>query len=78
MALREAQRAIKSRRHTSHPFYWAGFVVVGDGSLGVRLERNASGRVSPVWLVVAGAGVLAAGVVFTLCRKKSKESEPVA
>jgi CHAT domain-containing protein len=31
-ALRAAQLAVRSNHRTSHPFYWAGFVVVGDGS----------------------------------------------
>jgi CHAT domain-containing protein len=31
-ALRRAQRALMDQRDTSHPYYWAGFAVVGDGS----------------------------------------------
>jgi CHAT domain-containing protein len=38
-ALRHAQLELRARRGTSHPFFWAGFVVIGDGERTVRLER---------------------------------------
>ena len=31
-ALRVAQRALMDERDTSHPYYWSGFAVVGDGA----------------------------------------------
>lgn len=31
-ALRQAQRALMDERDTSHPYYWSGFAVVGDGT----------------------------------------------
>ena len=31
-ALRQAQRALMDERDTSHPYYWSGFAVVGDGA----------------------------------------------
>lgn len=31
-ALRQAQLALMDARDTSHPYYWSGFAVVGDGS----------------------------------------------
>ncbi|HST35795.1 MAG TPA: CHAT domain-containing tetratricopeptide repeat protein [Allosphingosinicella sp.] len=31
-ALRAAQRALMDDRETSHPYYWSGFAVVGDGA----------------------------------------------
>jgi CHAT domain-containing protein len=34
-ALRSAQRALMDDPDTSHPFYWSGFAVVGDGSVPV-------------------------------------------
>ncbi|MCK4773989.1 MAG: CHAT domain-containing protein, partial [Candidatus Krumholzibacteria bacterium] len=37
LALKAAQNAIRGRRNTEHPFYWAGFVVVGNGNMTVRL-----------------------------------------
>jgi len=32
-ALRAAQRALMDDRDTSHPYYWSGFAVVGDGAV---------------------------------------------
>ena len=40
-ALRQAQRALMDEADTSHPFYWSGFAVVGDGA--VPVIRPASG-----------------------------------
>lgn len=31
-ALRQAQNRLMSRPETSHPYYWAGFAIVGDGA----------------------------------------------
>jgi CHAT domain-containing protein len=31
-ALRRAQRALMDDPMTSHPYYWSGFAVVGDGA----------------------------------------------
>jgi tetratricopeptide (TPR) repeat protein len=76
-ALREAQIAIRSRRGTRHPFYWAGFVAVGDGNAHVRLEPKQADGFNPCWLVVAGAMVLA-GAVIWFQRKKFKKSEQPA
>ena len=30
-ALRRAQTALRARKETAHPFFWAPFVLVGDG-----------------------------------------------
>ena len=34
-ALRRAQRALMDDAATSHPYYWSGFAVVGDGAVPV-------------------------------------------
>ena len=39
-ALREAQRHMSELPGYSHPFYWAGFILVGDGAVGVPLVRK--------------------------------------
>jgi tetratricopeptide (TPR) repeat protein len=39
-ALRLAKEEIRKDPGTGHPFYWAGFVVVGDGSLEVDIHRS--------------------------------------
>jgi tetratricopeptide (TPR) repeat protein len=43
-ALRRAQLAMRDDPDTRHPFYWAGFVLVGDGSVRVDLQ------VRPWWM----------------------------
>jgi len=40
-ALRQAQRALMDDRDTSHPYYWSGFAVVGDGSAPVIRQSPA-------------------------------------
>ena len=40
-ALRGAQRALMDERDTSHPYYWSGFAVVGDGSAPVVRQEPA-------------------------------------
>ncbi len=34
-SLRQAQRALMDERDTSHPYYWSGFAVIGDGAMPV-------------------------------------------
>ncbi|MGZ8313200.1 MAG: CHAT domain-containing protein, partial [Allosphingosinicella sp.] len=42
-ALRQAELALMERPETSHPYYWAGFAVVGDGAVPViRSDGSAS------------------------------------
>ncbi len=62
-ALRKAQLAIQSDPATCHPFYWAGFVLVGDGDVRVELRER------PWWergtrpilaVLLLGLGLLAA------------------
>jgi tetratricopeptide (TPR) repeat protein len=37
-ALRRAQASLRSDPTTAHPFFWAGFVLIGDGEVRVPLE----------------------------------------
>jgi len=39
-ALRRAQLEVRGRPATRHPYYWAGFVLVGDGSVRLPLRRR--------------------------------------
>ncbi|MFC1572230.1 CHAT domain-containing protein [Candidatus Eisenbacteria bacterium] len=39
-ALESARRAIRATPATSHPFFWAGYILVGDGRIDVELERR--------------------------------------
>ena len=34
-ALRDSERALMDDADTSHPYYWAGFAVIGDGAMPV-------------------------------------------
>jgi CHAT domain-containing protein len=58
-ALRQAQLEVRGRTATAHPFYWAGFVVVGEGDVRVALREH--DRRSRVLL----AGGIAAALVLT-------------
>lgn len=51
-ALRAAQLAVRDNRATGHPFYWAGFAVVGDGTRVISPLKVAN-RFDP-WHVVYG------------------------
>ena len=53
-ALRSAQLEIRSKR--PHPFYWAGFIAIGDGDVTVRLARQPPGR--RYLLILAGLTVV--------------------
>jgi tetratricopeptide (TPR) repeat protein len=60
LALKAAQDAIRGQQITEHPFYWAGFVVVGDGNVTVRLaEKPFRGGVALLLLLAATVAILA-------------------
>ena len=42
-ALRQAQLGLMERPETSHPYYWAGFAVVGDGAVPVIRNAGSAG-----------------------------------
>jgi hypothetical protein len=52
-ALADAQAQVRLDPATGHPFWWAGFVVVGDGEVRVELERRPADW---LWLIVALPG----------------------
>ena len=54
-ALRAAQLEIRAKR--PHPFYWAGFVAIGDGDVTIRLAKRPPG--SRYWFLLAGLTVVA-------------------
>lgn len=49
-SLRHAQRELRERHDTRHPFFWAPFVVVGDGSVVVPIVRQKQTRLRFLWL----------------------------
>ncbi len=60
-ALAAAQAATRRRPETSHPFYWAGFVLIGDGSVTVPLVARGT-RWWP-WLLAGGVAAAAAAAI---------------
>jgi len=60
-ALAEAQESIRDRPETAHPYYWAGFVLIGDG--GVQLDLQSRGRAAAAlpW-AIALAGIIGLGI----------------
>lgn len=56
-ALMAARETLRRDAATRRPFYWAGFVLVGDGSIRLQLERRS---VFPRRLL---AGLIAAGIL---------------
>ena len=73
-ALSGAQAVIRGRDETRFPFFWAGYVVVGDGSVTVNLETRTqtltAGRVAALALLV----ILSSGLWLGIKRKKVKKN----
>jgi CHAT domain-containing protein/tetratricopeptide (TPR) repeat protein len=66
-ALRLAQLEVSRSADYTHPFYWAGFAVVGDGSLVVDLrERGAWGHAA----MVAGLAVVIGALLAIWLRRR--------
>jgi hypothetical protein len=77
-ALREAQERMAGDPATAHPFYWAGFVVMGDAEGTLRLPRRST--IGAQWLMVAGgAGLLwwALGRRIRAARENGNRSAPM-
>jgi CHAT domain-containing protein len=69
-ALRLAQLDISHDRRHAHPFYWAGFTVVGDGSMVVAMtERSGSGPVA-----LAAVGIVLVGVMAMVSFSRRRRS----
>ena len=70
-SLRNAQLALKRTPATSHPFYWAGFVLVGEGDVRVNLEK----RWEPMSVLRVGlAAALVVAVIFGVWRSYRRPS----
>jgi hypothetical protein len=68
-SLRLAQLETRRSRDRSHPFYWAGFTVVGDGSIVVGVEKIS--RLRPALLALLGL-VLVGATVALVQRQRSR------
>ena len=77
-ALAAAKEMVRSEPATRAPFYWAGFVVVGEGDTTVNLRpRQLPSPLTVVGLCVALVGLAAMGLL--LCRNRGsfpRKSEP--
>jgi CHAT domain-containing protein len=56
-ALARAQAAVRRNPTTQAPFYWAGFVLVGNDRVAENLERKGP---PTAWFVIAGSALLVA------------------
>ncbi len=61
-ALTRTQQELRKRPATSHPYYWAGFVLVGDGTIAPKLVPSKNWR-GPVAVAVLAIGLLIFGVL---------------
>lgn len=68
-ALRRAQAALAASPETADPFYWAGFVVVGDGGITVALARR-----PPAILALAALGALGAAAALAAAATRGQRS----
>jgi hypothetical protein len=71
-ALRLAQLDMSRSRKHSHPFFWAGFTVVGDGSMVIDIEERGS-RLKPAFVAALAAVVLVA-VAAVIRRRRTPAS----
>ncbi|MDO9693171.1 MAG: CHAT domain-containing protein [Candidatus Latescibacteria bacterium] len=69
-ALGAARTALRDDPATSHPFYWAGFVLLGEGDTPVRLQP----RRVPRSLVAGIAVITVAGVVAAPVLRRRRSS----
>ena len=67
-SLRAAQLAVRSDKRTSHPFYWAGFAVVGDGTRVIPLVLV--GSRPGLWVTGIAGAVLAIGLAGWTVRRR--------
>jgi hypothetical protein len=67
-ALAQAQAAARQRPETAHPSIWAGFVLIGDGSVPVPLPA----RRAPLWPWPLAAGVVAAVAAVVTSRRTGR------
>ena len=65
-ALMEAQTWMRAQPDTRAPFFWAGFVLIGDGAVAPALEPR-RGMSLPIWIAVGMTLVLA---VVAIARRR--------
>lgn len=73
-ALRRAQEAVRGDPRTRHPFYWAGFVLVGEGATRVPLHPTPWARAR--WGLFGGSLTLA-GLAAVRGWRRARPRDPV-
>jgi CHAT domain-containing protein/tetratricopeptide (TPR) repeat protein len=70
-SLASARVALRDRPETSHPFFWAGFTLVGDGDFVIPLERKGGPDFTSLLIgsLLAGSIVLSAVIIATRRRR---------
>jgi tetratricopeptide (TPR) repeat protein len=71
-ALRLAQLELRRAAATAHPFYWAGFVIVGDG------DRPLALRARPYWMQLPFASALVVMLVLLIARFRRARRDAAA
>jgi CHAT domain-containing protein len=66
-ALEAAQNALRRKPRTAHPFYWAGFVIMGEGRQGIDLSVR-----RPFWPAAGLTALLAMAFWLTLRAGRKK------
>jgi len=70
-ALRRAQRSLQADARTSHPFYWAGFVLVGDPDVVVPLARRTGPDGTGILIGIAALAAFLAVVRSARARRET-------
>ncbi len=65
-ALQRTRAWLRSRPETEHPYHWAGYVLVGEGTRSLPLVRQRTGFT--IWIAMAGAVV--AAVIGAVARRR--------
>ncbi len=71
-ALRRSQLEISRSSEYSHPYFWAGFTAVGEGSMGISIERRRLPLPDGALVAAIGAVIL---VTFLFAVRRRRPSE---
>lgn len=71
-ALRRSQLEISRSSQYAHPYFWAGFTAVGEGSMGISIEKRRLPPPDGTLVAAIGAAVL---VTFLLVLRRRRPSQ---
>ncbi len=72
-ALRRSQLEISRSSKYAHPYFWAGFTAVGEGSMGISLEKRRLPLPDGTLVAAVGTAILGA-FLFALRRRRPSQS----